>query len=89
MDLGLNGRVALVAASSKGLGRAVAQELAQEGCNLVMCARSAGPLEEARGAIEAETGRQVAALPTDLSDPAQVEALVKLCLLYTSDAADE
>ena len=80
MDLGLKGRVALVAASSRGLGRAVAEELAWEGCNLVMCARSAGPLEEARAAIERETGCQVAALATDVSDPAQVESLVALGL---------
>ena len=39
MDLGLAGKVALVAASSKGLGRAVAEELAAEGAHLVMCAR--------------------------------------------------
>jgi 3-oxoacyl-[acyl-carrier protein] reductase len=78
VELGLEERVALVAASSKGLGYAVARELAGEGCNLVMCARSPGPLEEARAAIEAETGRQVVALPTDVSDPVQVEALLRL-----------
>jgi len=39
MDLGLRGKVALVAASSKGLGRAVAEELAAEGAHLVICAR--------------------------------------------------
>ena len=39
MELGLQGKVALVAASSKGLGRAVAHELAAEGAALIMCAR--------------------------------------------------
>lgn len=78
MDLGLRERVALVAASSRGLGYAIARELAREGCHLVMCARSAGPLEEARTAIEREAGRQVVALPTDVADPTQVEALVQL-----------
>ena len=39
MDFGLAGKVALVAASSKGLGLAVAQELAMEGAHLIMCAR--------------------------------------------------
>ena len=39
MDLGLRGRVALVAASSQGLGRAIADELAAEGASLVLCAR--------------------------------------------------
>ena len=47
MDLGIAGRVALVAASSKGLGRAVAEELAAEGAHLVMCARGEEALAEA------------------------------------------
>lgn len=80
MDLGLTGRVALVAASSRGLGRAIAEELAAEGCDLVLCARSAGPLEQARAEIEANSGRRVIALPTDVADPAQVRALVELAL---------
>lgn len=80
MDLGLGGRVALVAAASKGLGRAIAEELATEGCNLVLCARGADALEEARASIESASGRQVVALPTDVSDAEQVEALVGLAL---------
>ena len=46
MNLGLTGKVALVAASSRGLGRAVAEELAAEGCDLVLCARGGEALEE-------------------------------------------
>lgn len=76
MEFGLEGRVALVAAASKGLGRAIADELAAEGCHLVLCARGAEALEEARSSIEAATGRQVAALPTDVAKADQVEALV-------------
>ena len=41
MDLGLNGKVALVGGSSRGLGRAVAEELAAEGCAVVLCSRDA------------------------------------------------
>ena len=41
MDLGLKGRVAIVAAASKGLGRAVAEELAREGAEIAICARTA------------------------------------------------
>jgi len=78
VDLGLKERVALVAASSKGLGRAVALELAREGCHLVMCARSPDELEASRAAIEGETGRQVVALPTDVADAGQVAELVAL-----------
>ena len=40
MDLGIKGRVAMVAASSKGLGRAIAEALAKEGCKLSLCSRS-------------------------------------------------
>ena len=80
MDLGLNGRVTLVAASSTGLGRAIAEELAAEGCDLVMCARSEGPLEEARAAIEAASGRRILARPTDVAVEDEVAALVDLAL---------
>ena len=76
MDLGISGKVALVAASSRGLGRAIADELAAEGADLLMCARSAEPLERARADVERESGRRVVALPTDLSDPEATERLV-------------
>ena len=45
MDLGLAGKVALVAAASKGLGKASAMALAAEGAHVAICARSAGRLE--------------------------------------------
>jgi 3-oxoacyl-[acyl-carrier protein] reductase len=51
MDLGLKNKVALVAAASRGLGRAVAEELAAEGASLVLCARNAQTLTEASAAI--------------------------------------
>ncbi|MGZ8710162.1 MAG: SDR family oxidoreductase [Thermoanaerobaculia bacterium] len=52
MDLGIKGRVAMVAAASKGLGRAVAETLAREGCQLSICSRNTDNLDEARWAIE-------------------------------------
>lgn len=80
MDLGLKGRVALVAASSKGLGRAIAEELAAEGCDLVMCARGAEALEKARASIAESSGQKVIARPTDVAVESEVAALVDLAL---------
>jgi 3-oxoacyl-[acyl-carrier protein] reductase len=77
MDLGLKGKTALVAASSRGLGRAVANELAREGANLVICARTVAPLEEAGRAIHDETRVEVVAVPTDLTQPADIDRLME------------
>ena len=67
MDLGLQGKVALVAAASRGLGRAVAEELATEGASLVLCARGAEALDETRNHIEQTSGTPVLVVPADLS----------------------
>jgi 3-oxoacyl-[acyl-carrier protein] reductase len=55
MDLGIRNRVAMVAAASKGLGRAIAEALAAEGCRLSICSRSLDTLEPVREAIGGET----------------------------------
>jgi 3-oxoacyl-[acyl-carrier protein] reductase len=73
MDLGLRGRVALVAAASRGLGRAIAFELANEGAKLILCARGAADLEAARDDIATRTGVEVHTVTADLSDRAQLE----------------
>jgi 3-oxoacyl-[acyl-carrier protein] reductase len=75
MDLGLKDKVALVVAASRGLGRAVAEELAAEGASLVLCARGAEALEEARESI-ARAGVPVLALTADVTDPADVARVV-------------
>ena len=77
MDLGLRGRVALVGGSSRGLGRAVAEELAAEGASVALCARTEGPLREARDAIARRHGVPVLAVPADLSVPGDVARLVE------------
>ena len=59
MDLGLKGRVAIVAAASKGLGRAVAEELAREGAEVAICARSEENLKQAAAMIRKSTGRGI------------------------------
>lgn len=71
MNLGLSEKVALVAASSRGLGRAIAEELAAEGAKLVICARSRDALEEVRAEL-ARRGTDVVAQPADLTNAAGV-----------------
>jgi 3-oxoacyl-[acyl-carrier protein] reductase len=72
MDLGLNGKVALVTASSKGLGRASALALSQEGAKVVLCARDEAALAEAAEAMPGEA----LAVPADVTDPAAPGRLV-------------
>ena len=67
MDLGLRGKVALVTAASRGLGRATAEALAAEGASLVICARGDAALEEARNAIAERTGAEVDMVVADVS----------------------
>jgi 3-oxoacyl-[acyl-carrier protein] reductase len=76
MDLGLDGKVALVAASSKGLGRASALALAREGARVTICARTAADLQAAAGIIQQETGAEVLAVPADLSTAAGIRGVV-------------
>ena len=68
MDLHLAGRVALIGASSKGLGRAVAEELAAEGVHVTICGRDQHALDEAHAAIETKGPGQVLACQADLSN---------------------
>lgn len=68
MDLGLKDKVALVAAASKGLGRAAALELAREGARVVICARGRAALEATRESIVSETGAEVHAVAADVSE---------------------
>lgn len=76
MNLGLEGRVAFVAAGSKGLGRAIAEELAAEGAEVAICARGEEALGETAAVIGRSTGREVLALAGDVSDPATVERMI-------------
>jgi 3-oxoacyl-[acyl-carrier protein] reductase len=76
MNLGIRGRVALVAASSRGLGRASAEALAAEGAELVLCARGADALEETAAHIRRTAGVRVVAVPADVADPGGVARVV-------------
>jgi 3-oxoacyl-[acyl-carrier protein] reductase len=73
MDLGLKGKIALVTASSRGLGRAVAEELAAEGATLILCARNEASLAATAESIRQGTGATVVTVPADVSDPAAVD----------------
>lgn len=74
MDLGLEGKLAVVLGGSKGIGRAVALELAAEGCDVAIAARGKAALKEAAGAIET-AGRRAVPVPADLSTAEGIEAL--------------
>ncbi len=76
MDLGLKGRIALVAAASRGLGLAVAEELGAEGAHLVMCARGADALRAAASAIRKNHGVEVVDVEADLSRMDDVQRVV-------------
>lgn len=80
MDLGLRGRVALVAASSRGLGRAVAEELAREGCTLVLCARGGDALREAAASIREATGAGVTEVAADLGESEGVARVLEAAM---------
>ncbi len=79
MDLQLSGKVALVTAASKGLGKASAVAFAKEGARVVMCARSEA-LEQAASEIRDETGAEVVTIKADVTQQADVDRLVATAL---------
>ena len=66
MDLGLKDKVAVIGGASKGLGRACAQTLAEEGARIALCSRTAADLERAAGEIRDATGAEVLTYAADL-----------------------
>jgi len=77
MDLGLKNKTAFVAASTQGLGKSVALELAQEGANVIICGRNQENLEKTKSEIENKTDRKVLALAGDLSDEIERDQIIK------------
>src|ERR1700740_290701 len=76
MGPGIKGRVALVAASSQGIGLATAEAFAAEGCRVAMCARNQKTLEEAAEQIRKQYKADVLAEDSDVTDAAAVSSLV-------------
>ena len=76
MDLGLNNKSVLVAAASKGIGKATALGFLREGARVTICARDSAALEAARDELVEATGGEVLAVTADVSDPEQLKALV-------------
>src|SRR5690349_4126855 len=77
MDLGLEGRVALVAAASRGLGKAVALALADEGARVAIFSRQAEAIEAAAAEVRSRTGAQVLPLAADVNRPEDLEQVVR------------
>ncbi|MGZ5174257.1 MAG: SDR family oxidoreductase [Burkholderiales bacterium] len=76
MDLMLKGKVAIVGGASKGLGRACAQALAEEGVNVAVCSRSRPDLEKAAQEIHDSTGVDVLVFPGDLDRQDTIRDLI-------------
>lgn len=82
MDLGLRGKVAFVAAASRGLGRAIAEELAAEGASVAVNARDGAALGVVRDEIAAASGVDVIALPGDLANADDVGRMADKALSH-------
>ncbi len=80
MELGLKNKTAFVAASSQGLGKAVALELAKEGANVIINGRTGETLEGAKKEIEKISGGKVVALAGDLSNDDEREQIIRQSL---------
>ena len=76
MDLLIEGKRALVTGASLGIGRAVAEELAREGCDVALVARDEARLEQAAREIAAATNRKTVAVAGDIAEPGGIAALV-------------
>lgn len=76
MDLGLTGKVALVTASSQGIGKAIATDLATEGCQVIICSRDRDNLLKAAHQIESQTGRGVTPIQVDLCKKESIKQLL-------------
>lgn len=82
MDLGLKDKVALVAASSQGLGKAVAMAMAKEGAKVVICSRNQDRLNSAQEEIQKAVNSQITAIKADLTNKEDIKSLVSQTVSY-------
>jgi NAD(P)-dependent dehydrogenase (short-subunit alcohol dehydrogenase family) len=78
MDLQLRGKLAIVTGGSRGIGKAIARQLAREGCDVAIGARTEGPLREAATGIAEETGRKIVPLVVDTLNTDSIKGFVRL-----------
>ena len=76
MDLGIRGKIALVTAASKGLGRGSAEALSAEGCRVAICARTRADVERAAREIAAATGHEVVPFVADMTSGEDIDRLL-------------
>lgn len=77
MDLELTGKVAVITGASRGVGKAIARELAKEGVDIAVCARHREELEATAGELEQETGRRILPVVTDTTNWESVRRMVE------------
>src|SRR5437899_12219583 len=82
MDLGLAGKVAIVTGGSKGIGKAIAQELAGEGVDVAICARDRRVLEAAAKTLAAPTRRRIVPIVCDTTSTKPVQDLVEASVAH-------
>src|SRR5437867_1024087 len=81
MDLELTGKVAVITGASRGVGKAIARELAKEGVDVAIGARHREALEEAASELEQETGRRILPVPTDTTNWESVRRMVETAVV--------
>jgi NAD(P)-dependent dehydrogenase (short-subunit alcohol dehydrogenase family) len=77
VDLQLEGKLAIITGGSRGIGKAVARNLAEEGADVALVARTLGPLEEAAAEIGAASGRKILPFVADTRSDESIAAMVK------------